>query len=143
MRQGANRYERAHNYVCAGHAAAGTLQTTCAWTIIDVLGVVMTAGACPPPQYQSCLPQCIRRSLIMRPSAIYDPMPAKPEHPSSLSDAPIFGLSTQRGAERKPGAPKFTDWRDPTETLGTPRSMVTVERQRSVRRQFRALIYTG
>jgi hypothetical protein len=39
MRQGANRYERAHNYVRAGHAAATALQTTCAWTIIDVPGV--------------------------------------------------------------------------------------------------------
>jgi poly(3-hydroxybutyrate) depolymerase len=39
MRQGANRYERAHNYVRSGHAAAAVLQTTCAWTIIDVPGV--------------------------------------------------------------------------------------------------------
>jgi hypothetical protein len=39
MRQGANRYERAHNYVRAGHAAAAALQTTCAWKIIDVPGV--------------------------------------------------------------------------------------------------------
>jgi poly(3-hydroxybutyrate) depolymerase len=39
MRQGANRYARAHNYVRAGRAAAATLQTSCAWTIIDVPGV--------------------------------------------------------------------------------------------------------
>lgn len=39
MRQGANRYERAHNYVRAGHTAAAALHTTCAWTIIDVPGV--------------------------------------------------------------------------------------------------------
>jgi hypothetical protein len=38
-RQGANRYERAHDYVGAGHAAAAPLQATCAWTIIDVPGV--------------------------------------------------------------------------------------------------------
>jgi hypothetical protein len=36
MRQGANRYERAQNYVRSGHAAAAVLQTSCAWTIIDV-----------------------------------------------------------------------------------------------------------
>ncbi|HWO86354.1 MAG TPA: hypothetical protein VNN75_07690 [Stellaceae bacterium] len=29
MRQGANRCERAHNYVRAGHATAPALQTTC------------------------------------------------------------------------------------------------------------------
>ena len=39
MRQGANRYERAHNYVRAGHAAAAALQTSCSWTVIDVPGV--------------------------------------------------------------------------------------------------------
>ena len=52
MRQGANRYERAHNYVRTGHAAAAALQTTCAWTIIDVPGVGhdgrgMSAAAAP------------------------------------------------------------------------------------------------
>ena len=52
MRQGANRFERAHNYVRAGHAAAAVLQTTCAWTIIDVPGVGhdgrgMSAAAAP------------------------------------------------------------------------------------------------
>jgi poly(3-hydroxybutyrate) depolymerase len=36
MRQGATRHERAHNYVHAGHAIAGALQTRCAWTVIDV-----------------------------------------------------------------------------------------------------------
>jgi poly(3-hydroxybutyrate) depolymerase len=36
MRQGANRYERAHNYIRAGHEIAAVLQTTCAWTIVDV-----------------------------------------------------------------------------------------------------------
>jgi len=52
MRQGANRYERAHNYVRAGHAAAAALQTTCAWKIIDILrvghdGKGMSAAAAP------------------------------------------------------------------------------------------------
>ena len=36
MRQGATRHERAHNYVRAGHAAAATLGTRCAWTVINV-----------------------------------------------------------------------------------------------------------
>jgi hypothetical protein len=36
MRQGANRYERAHNYIRAGHETAAALQTTCAWAIVDV-----------------------------------------------------------------------------------------------------------
>jgi poly(3-hydroxybutyrate) depolymerase len=36
MRQGANRYERAQNYVRSGHNAAAALRTDCAWTIIDV-----------------------------------------------------------------------------------------------------------
>jgi hypothetical protein len=36
MRQGATRYERAHNYVRSGHAAAAALQISCAWTVIDV-----------------------------------------------------------------------------------------------------------
>ena len=36
MRQGATRHERAHNYVRAGHAAAETLGTCCAWTVINV-----------------------------------------------------------------------------------------------------------
>jgi len=39
MRQGATRYERAHNYVRSGHAAAAALQISCAWTVIDVPGV--------------------------------------------------------------------------------------------------------
>lgn len=39
MRQGATRYERAHNYVHAGRAAAQALGTHCAWTVIDVPGV--------------------------------------------------------------------------------------------------------
>lgn len=38
-RQGATRYERAHNYVRAGQAAAAALGTTCAWRVIDVPGV--------------------------------------------------------------------------------------------------------
>jgi len=36
MRQGGTRYERAHNYVRAGHATAAALGTHCAWTVIDV-----------------------------------------------------------------------------------------------------------
>ena len=52
MRQGANRYERAHNYVRSGHAIAAALQTSCAWTVIDVPGVGhdgerMSAAAAP------------------------------------------------------------------------------------------------
>ena len=52
MRQGANRYERAHNYVRAGHATAAALQTACAWTIVDVPdvghdGEHMSAAAAP------------------------------------------------------------------------------------------------
>jgi hypothetical protein len=39
MRQGANRHERAHNYVQAGHAAAEVLGARCAWTVLDVPGV--------------------------------------------------------------------------------------------------------
>ena len=39
MRQGATRHERAHNYLAAGRAAAATLGTHCAWTVIDVPGV--------------------------------------------------------------------------------------------------------
>lgn len=39
MRQGASRYERAHNYVQVGHAAAAALEMSCAWTLIDVPGV--------------------------------------------------------------------------------------------------------
>lgn len=39
MRQGANRYERAHAYVRAGHAAAASLGTACAWRVIDVAGI--------------------------------------------------------------------------------------------------------
>jgi hypothetical protein len=34
MRQGATRYERAHNYVQSGHATAAALQTSCAWAVI-------------------------------------------------------------------------------------------------------------
>jgi len=52
MRQGANRYERAHNYIRAGHGTAAALQTTCAWTIVDVPdvghdGKDMSAAAAP------------------------------------------------------------------------------------------------
>jgi len=52
MRQGAHRYERAHNYVRAGHAAARRLGTSCAWQVIDVPGVGhdgagMSAAAAP------------------------------------------------------------------------------------------------
>jgi hypothetical protein len=52
MRQGATRYERAHNYVQSGHAAVATLQTSCAWEVIDVPGVghdgkLMSAAAAP------------------------------------------------------------------------------------------------
>jgi poly(3-hydroxybutyrate) depolymerase len=36
MRQGATRYERAHNYVRAGHAAASATGARCGWTVIDV-----------------------------------------------------------------------------------------------------------
>jgi poly(3-hydroxybutyrate) depolymerase len=36
MHQGANRYERAQNYVHSGRAAAAALRTSCAWTLIDV-----------------------------------------------------------------------------------------------------------
>jgi hypothetical protein len=36
LRQGATRYERAHNYVRNGHAAAAALGTQCAWRVIDV-----------------------------------------------------------------------------------------------------------
>ena len=39
MRQGGTRYERAHNYVRAGHAAAAVLGTHCNWSVIDVPGV--------------------------------------------------------------------------------------------------------
>jgi hypothetical protein len=52
MRQGATRYERAHNYVRSGHAAAAALRTSCAWTVIDVPdvghdGERMSAAAAP------------------------------------------------------------------------------------------------
>jgi hypothetical protein len=52
MRQGATRYERAHNYVRSGQATAAALQTSCAWTVIDVPGVGhdgerMSAAAAP------------------------------------------------------------------------------------------------
>jgi len=52
MRQGGTRYERAHNYVRSGHAAAAALQASCAWTVIDVPGVGhdgkrMAAAAAP------------------------------------------------------------------------------------------------
>lgn len=39
MRQGAHRYERAHNYVRAGHEAARALGVGCRWCVIDVPGV--------------------------------------------------------------------------------------------------------
>jgi poly(3-hydroxybutyrate) depolymerase len=39
LRQGPTRYHRAHEYVRLGHAAAATLGTFCAWTILDVPGV--------------------------------------------------------------------------------------------------------
>jgi hypothetical protein len=39
MRQGATRYERAHNYVRAGRMAARALDARCSWTVIDVPGV--------------------------------------------------------------------------------------------------------
>jgi hypothetical protein len=52
MRQGATRYERAHNYVRSGRAAAAALRSSCAWTVIDVPGVGhdgkrMSAAAAP------------------------------------------------------------------------------------------------
>src|SRR5215472_14644646 len=52
MRQGATRYQRAQNYVRSGRAAAAALQTSCAWTVIDVPGVGhdgkgMSAAAAP------------------------------------------------------------------------------------------------
>jgi len=52
MRQGATRHERAQNYVRSGHAAAAAMQTSCAWTVIDLPGVGhdgkrMSAAAAP------------------------------------------------------------------------------------------------
>jgi len=52
MRQGANRYERAQAYVRCGHSTAAALQTSCAWSVIDVPGVGhdgkrMSAAAAP------------------------------------------------------------------------------------------------
>lgn len=52
MRQGATRYERAHNYLRAGRAAAAAIGTECAWTLIDVPDVGhdgrrMSAAAAP------------------------------------------------------------------------------------------------
>jgi hypothetical protein len=52
MRQGATRFERAHNYVRSGHNAAAALETKCAWRIIDVPNVghdgkLMSAAATP------------------------------------------------------------------------------------------------
>ena len=52
MRQGATRYERAHNFVGSGDATAAALQTSCAWTVIDVPdvghgGKLMSAAAAP------------------------------------------------------------------------------------------------
>lgn len=52
MRQGAHRYERAHNYLRTGQAAASQLGTTCAWRVIDVPdvghdGAGMSAAAVP------------------------------------------------------------------------------------------------
>ncbi len=51
-RQGATRYERAHNYVRLGRDAAAALGTSCAWRVIDVPGVghqgrQMSAAAAP------------------------------------------------------------------------------------------------
>jgi putative heme degradation protein len=52
MRQGAHRFERAHNYVRAGRDAAAALGTRCAWTVINVPnvghdGARMSAAAAP------------------------------------------------------------------------------------------------
>ena len=52
MRQGATRYERAHNYVRNGRAAAAAMGAECAWTLIDVPDVGhdgrrMSAAAAP------------------------------------------------------------------------------------------------
>jgi hypothetical protein len=52
MRQGRHRFERAHNYVRAGHAAAAALGTRCGWTVINVPdvghdGARMSAAAAP------------------------------------------------------------------------------------------------
>ena len=52
MRQGAQRHERAHNYVRAGRGRSQTFRTRCAWTVIDVPGVGhdgerMSAAAAP------------------------------------------------------------------------------------------------
>jgi len=52
MRQGATRFERAHNYVRSGRNAAAALETNCAWRIIDVPNVghdgkLMSAAAAP------------------------------------------------------------------------------------------------
>jgi hypothetical protein len=52
MRQGATRYERAHNYVQSGHVTAAAVKTSCAWAVIDVPGVghdgkLMSAAAAP------------------------------------------------------------------------------------------------
>jgi len=52
MRQGPTRWHRAHRYVELGHEAASTLNTSCAWRVIDVHGVghsgrKMSAAAAP------------------------------------------------------------------------------------------------
>lgn len=52
MRQGAHRFERAHNYVRAGRDVAAALGTRCAWTVISVPdvghdGARMSAAAAP------------------------------------------------------------------------------------------------
>lgn len=52
LRQGAHRYERAHNYVRMGQRVAAELGTTCGWTVIDVpnvghSGEAMSAAAAP------------------------------------------------------------------------------------------------
>jgi hypothetical protein len=52
MRQGAHRFERAHNYVRAGRDVAAALGTRCAWTVINVPdvghdGARMSAAAAP------------------------------------------------------------------------------------------------
>jgi len=39
LRQGATRYERAHAYLRKGQAAAAALGVSCAWRVIDVVGI--------------------------------------------------------------------------------------------------------
>jgi len=52
MRQGTNRYERAHAYIATARRQARRLGLHCAWTIVDVPGVahdgeLMSAAAAP------------------------------------------------------------------------------------------------